>query len=69
MKALVEKFVEPPQWGFLGQARVNVLLLNVALDQSPGTQPKKARSHTLHPRQDEIVLKTLAVPYSFPLPP
>jgi K+-transporting ATPase ATPase C chain len=30
---LVEKFVEPPQWGFLGQSRVNVLLLNVALDE------------------------------------
>jgi K+-transporting ATPase ATPase C chain len=33
IKALVEKFSEPPQWGFLGQARVNVLLLNVALDE------------------------------------
>ena len=32
VKALVERFTEPPQWGFLGQARVNVLLLNVALD-------------------------------------
>ena len=31
--ALVERFTEPPQWGFLGQARVNVLLLNVALDE------------------------------------
>jgi K+-transporting ATPase ATPase C chain len=33
VKALVTRFTEPPQWGFLGQARVNVLLLNVALDQ------------------------------------
>lgn len=31
--ALVERFVELPQIGILGQARVNVLLLNVALDQ------------------------------------
>jgi K+-transporting ATPase ATPase C chain len=32
VKTLVDQFTEPPQWGFLGQARVNVLLLNVALD-------------------------------------
>jgi len=29
----LEKFVEPPQWGVFGQARVNVLVLNLALDQ------------------------------------
>jgi K+-transporting ATPase ATPase C chain len=34
VKTLVEQFIEPPQWGFLGEARVNVLLLNVALDQA-----------------------------------
>lgn len=33
VKELVAGFVEPPQWGFLGQARVNVLMLNVALDE------------------------------------
>jgi K+-transporting ATPase ATPase C chain len=38
---LVEKFVEPPQWGFLGQSRVNVLLLNVALDQLAAQKPDK----------------------------
>ncbi len=40
VKELVEKFIEPPQWGFLGQARVNVLLLNVALDQAQATAKK-----------------------------
>jgi K+-transporting ATPase ATPase C chain len=33
VKALLEKSIEPPQWGFLGQARVNVLVLNLALDE------------------------------------
>ena len=41
IKALVDQFTEPPQWGFLGQARVNVLLLNVALDKAQA-ETKKA---------------------------
>lgn len=31
--ALVTEFIEAPQFGILGQPRVNVLLLNLALDQ------------------------------------
>lgn len=32
--AAVENAVEGPQWGVFGQSRVNVLLLNLALDQA-----------------------------------
>jgi potassium-transporting ATPase KdpC subunit len=33
VRSVVDRLVEPPQWGLLGEARVNVLRLNLAMDQ------------------------------------
>ena len=33
VKPLIAQFTDRADWGFLGEPRVNVLLLNVALDQ------------------------------------
>jgi K+-transporting ATPase ATPase C chain len=33
LAGLVERAVEPPQWGLFGEPRVNVFLLNVSLDR------------------------------------
>jgi K+-transporting ATPase ATPase C chain len=39
VRALVEEQVEGPQWGVLGQPRVNVLRLNLALEQMSRAEP------------------------------
>ena len=44
IKTLVEKFVEPPQWGVFGEPRVNVLELNVALDDLQGKKAEGSAS-------------------------
>jgi len=41
--ALVEKFTQGSQWGFLGEPRVNVLLLNIALDQMDPKKPANTK--------------------------
>ena len=43
VRELIRAHTEPPTLGFLGRARVNVLELNLALDQSLGTVPAGQR--------------------------
>jgi K+-transporting ATPase ATPase C chain len=46
VRGLVDTYTEQPQWGFLGEARVNVLLLNVALDQMDSKKATTTPSKT-----------------------
>jgi potassium-transporting ATPase KdpC subunit len=39
VRELIAAHTEPPTWGFIGRARVNVLQLNLALDEAFGTLP------------------------------
>lgn len=39
--AIIDAYVEPPQFGLFGSARVNVLKLNIALDQHFGPQVRR----------------------------
>ena len=43
VRELIEAHTEPPTFGFLGRARVNVLELNLALDGTIGPLAPEAR--------------------------
>jgi K+-transporting ATPase ATPase C chain len=44
VRQLIQTHTEPPTWGFLGRARVNLLELNLALDEAPGAPKPTAGS-------------------------
>jgi K+-transporting ATPase ATPase C chain len=46
VRELIAAYTQPPTWGFLGRARVNVLELNLALDQAFGAPAPASGNET-----------------------
>lgn len=51
VSALIDRYTEGPQWGLFGQPRVNVLLLNLALDAATA-QPRSSHDR-FHPKESD----------------
>lgn len=51
VNALIDRHTEGPQWGLFGQPRVNVLLLNLALDTA-SAQPRSSHDR-FHPKESD----------------